>query len=63
MSLVVRALLFVPILYLVMIVYVSPQCRDVAGTLRLARSKMLRVLFWTAVIVLVMEAIEFVAMP
>ena len=56
-------LLFVPIAFLVMVVYVAPRADDAAGVLRIAVRKTGKVVFWTAVLVFGMQALQFVFMP
>jgi hypothetical protein len=63
MSLLLRALLFVPIVFLTMIVYVSPGQPDAATTVRAALRASYKVFAWAIGIVLVMEAIEFLMLP
>ena len=56
-------LLFVPIAYLVMVVYVAPHATAGGQLLRMAVPKTGKVLFWTAVIVAAMQLIQFVFLP
>lgn len=56
-------LLFLPIAFLVMIVYVAPRAEDARGVLVLARRKSGKLLGWTVVIVLGMWLLESVFLP
>jgi len=62
-SALLRLLLFVPIVYLVMVVYGGQHETDAAGVLRAAARKTVKVVFWVVVAVLVMELIEYLALP
>lgn len=62
-SLIGHAVLFVPIAYLVMIVYVAPHADDASTVARLAVKKTGKVVFWTVVIILAMQALQFVFLP
>ena len=56
-------LLFVPITFLIMIVYVAPGETDAGGVLRKAVAKTVKVILWVIVIVLVMQALQLVFLP
>ncbi len=63
MSYLWRYLLLVPIAYLVMIVYVAPRASEGGQLLRMAVPKTGKVMFWTAVIVVVMQVLQFLFLP
>ena len=63
MTMLWHALLFVPIAYLVMIVHVAPQADDAPAVLRLAAHKTVKVVFWTAVIIVAMQLIALLFLP
>jgi len=63
MSLLIRILLFVPVIYLIMVVYAGQKESDAPGVLIAAGGKTIKVLIWTVVLVLCMEFIEFVFLP
>lgn len=62
-SLLGHVLLYVPIAFLVMVVYVAPRASDARGVLHLAIRKTGKVLFWTAVIVVGMQVLSAVFLP
>lgn len=62
-SLLGHVLLFIPIAFLVMVVYVAPRADDAGGILRLAFRKTGKVLFWTAVIIVAMQLLQLVFLP
>jgi hypothetical protein len=62
-TLVGHVLLFVPIVFLVMIVYVAPHAEDARGVLRLAIPKTGKVVFWTGVIVAIMQVLALLFLP
>lgn len=55
----IRVLLYVPILYLVMIVYVGQRHDNARDILRGAGKLTGKGLFYTAILILVMEALEW----
>ncbi len=63
MSLLIRLLIFVPVIYLIMIVYAGQKETEAKGVLRVAGRKTVKALVWTFVLVCCMEAIEFVFLP
>jgi len=56
-------LLFVPIAFLVMIVYVAPRADDARGVLRVAARKTVKLVGWTVGIVLAMWLLQAVFLP
>ena len=58
-----RVLVFVPVVFLVMVVYVAPQATDARGVVRLAIKKAAKVLAWTLALVVGMLLIEQVLLP
>lgn len=62
-SLLGHVVLFVPIAFLVMIVYVAPRAEDARGVIRLAIPKTGKVLFWTLVIIVVMQVLTALFLP
>ena len=63
MSLALRILVYVPIAWLIMVAYVAPQSTDAGEVVRIASRKTVKVLFWTAVLIVAMFALEFVVLP
>lgn len=58
-----HALLFVPTAFLVMMVYVAPHTEDAAGVVRLAAKKTVKVVFWTFVLLVAMQVLQFALLP
>lgn len=56
-------LLFVPIAFFVMIVYVAPRADDAHGVLRIAARKTVKLVGWTVGIVLTMWLLQAVFLP
>ncbi len=56
-------LLFLPIAFLVMLVYVAPHATDASGVIRLAVRKTGKLVAWTFGIVLAMWLLEAVFLP
>ncbi len=63
MTLLIRLLIFIPVIYLIMIVYAGQRETEAKGVLRVAGGKTVKALAWTVVLVACMEAIEFVFLP
>ena len=63
MNLLIRILIFVPVIFLIMVVYAGQKETDASGVLSAAGRKTVTVLIWTAVLVLGMELIEFAFLP
>lgn len=63
MSLLIRLLIFVPVIYMIMIVYAGQQETDAKGVLRVAGRKTVKALAWTVLLVAGMEAIEYLFLP
>ncbi len=59
MNLLIRVLLYVPILYLIMIVYVGQRHDNARDTLRGAGKLTVKGLLYTAILVLIMESLEW----
>jgi F0F1-type ATP synthase assembly protein I len=58
-----HVLLFVPIAFLVMVVYVAPRATDARTVIQLAIPKTGKVLIWTLVIVVVMQLLTALFLP
>lgn len=58
-----HVLLFVPIAFLVMVVYVAPRAADARTVIQLAIPKTGKVLLWTLVIVVVMQVLTALFLP
>lgn len=58
-----HVLLFVPIAFLVMVVYVAPRAADARTVIQLAIPKTGKVLMWTLVIVVVMQVLTALFLP
>ncbi|MHC5062490.1 MAG: hypothetical protein ACYTG5_00790 [Planctomycetota bacterium] len=63
MSLLIRILIFVPVIYLIMVVYAGQKETEGMAVLRTAARKTVKVLAWTVVLVAGMELIEFIFLP
>lgn len=63
MDLLIRALIFAPVALLVMIVYVAPQHAEPRPLLEAAVQKTGKVLLWTAVLIVAMQAIHLLFLP
>lgn len=55
-----HVLLFLPIAWLVMLVYVAPRAEDARGVLQIAGKKTVKLLLWTVGIVLAMWLLQAV---
>ena len=63
MSWLLRIALFVPITYLIMIAYSAPGQTDARGLATVAAKKTVKVVFWVAVIVVVMWIVQWLFLP
>ena len=63
MNLLIRMLIFVPVMYLIMIVYAGQKETDARGVLRIAGRKTIKALVWTVILVCCMELLESVFLP
>jgi hypothetical protein len=63
MSLLIRLLIFVPVIFMIMIVYAGQKETDAKGVLRVAGRKTVKAFIWTVVLVAGMELVEFVFLP
>jgi hypothetical protein len=58
-----RLLIFVPVVWLIMVVYAGQREQTAAGVAKIAVRKTGKVLLFTLVLVLVMELIQLVLLP
>ncbi len=58
-----RLVIYVPVVYLVMIVYAGQHQEDARGALRAAVKSTAKVVLWTVVAVAVMELLEYLFLP
>ncbi len=63
MSLLIRILIFIPVIYLIMVVYAGQKETAGLAVLRVAGRKTVKVLLWTLVLITGMELIEFIFLP
>lgn len=63
MSWVVRFAIYVPIVFLIMVVYTGQGQADAAGVVRIAARKTVKVVWWTIVLVLAMAVLEYLFLP
>jgi hypothetical protein len=63
MTMLIRVALFVPIVFLLMVVFATPQCRTPNEVITAATRKSVRVFVWTAAIVVVLELLQWVVLP
>ncbi len=63
MSVLINVLLFLPAAFLAMVTYSASAAPDAAGVVRVATKKTLKVVFWTVVILVVMQVIQWLFLP
>lgn len=63
MSLVVRVLIFVPVVFLILVVYAGQHEKDGPSALRAAAKKTPGFLLWSAVLVVIMEVLQWLLLP
>ena len=62
-ELLVRMVLFLPAVFLVMVVYSAPLAPDAGGVVRIAVRKSVKVVIWTVVMVVVMQLLHVMFLP
>ena len=63
MELLVRILVFLPVVFLVMVVYVAPHHAEPQPMLHDAARRSGKALMWTTVLILAMQAIQLLFLP